>query len=64
MVSAFQLKKNVANACILDIVINKFSYRQELSIVILFEVDKYTKIGLYNTVLLLYLAINLKIKSS
>ena len=53
----------MANACILGIIISKLGYKQELSLVILFEVDESPKVGLNNTVQLLCLAISLKIES-
>ena len=48
---------------IFGIVICKLSYCQGPSPIVLFKVDKNLKIGLYNTFLLLYLAISLRIKN-
>lgn len=53
----------MAGAYIFSIVIKKLSYWQELCLVILFKIDKNSKINFYYIILLFDLAVNLKIKS-
>ena len=53
----------MTDACIFLIVISKFGYRQKPSAIILLEIDKSPKIGLYNTVLLFCFAVYLRLKS-
>ena len=53
----------MADACIFGILISKLCYKQEPSLIILLEIDKDPKVGLYDTVLLLYLTVCLKLKN-
>ena len=62
MVAVVQLKKSVAGACILGIVISKLGHGQELGPIILFEIDKNLKVGLHGAVLPLCLAVCLRVK--
>ena len=54
---AIQLKKSIADISILCIIIGKISYRQQLSPVILFVVDKSPEISFNSDVLRFCLAI-------
>ena len=54
----------MTNNGILCIIISKFSHKKELSLIILFVIDKNLEIGHYYTVLLLSLVINLRIKGN
>ena len=54
----------MTNASIFCIIISKFSYKKESSLIILFVIDKNLEIDLYYTILPWSLAINLKVKSS
>lgn len=64
MVARIEFKKNIANICSFYFIIGKFGYWQELSLVILFIINKCLKIKLYNIVLFFNITINLKIKSN
>lgn len=64
MITAIQLEKNVIEPIFLSIIICNFSSWQEHSLIILIKIDENRKINFYDNVLLLYLTINLKIKSS
>ena len=64
MVSAIELKRRVTGACILGIVISKLSHRKKLFPVILFKVDKGSKVNFYCTISSLGLAVCLKMESS
>lgn len=57
VIAAVQLKKRVASASIFGIVICKFSYWQELGLIILFKIDENLKVSHYSTILPLGLAI-------
>lgn len=63
MIAAVQLGKCVAGACIVDIVISKFSHGQEPSHIVLLKIDKDLKISLHSAVLPLCLIVYLRIKS-
>lgn len=54
----------MASIYIFDIILCKFGYQKELSLVILFKVNKSLKIGLYYTILALYLLISLRVEYS
>ena len=58
-----KLKKGVANASILGIIVNKLRYKKKLYLIILFEVDKCVKVCFYNAILILGLTIYLRKKS-
>ena len=47
IVAAIQLKSYMINANIFEIVISKFGHGQKSGLIILFEIDKYTKIYFY-----------------
>ena len=53
----------MARTSILGVVICKLGYGYEPSPIVLFEIDKGTKINLYSTILVFCLAINLRIQS-
>lgn len=53
-------KKDIASTCIFNIVIHKFG---ELSLIILFKINKNYNLNFYNTILLFNLAIFLRIKA-
>lgn len=53
----------MAGSYFFGIVINKFGYKKELSLVILFKIDKSLKIGFHCTIVTIGLTVNLKIKS-
>lgn len=57
MIAAVQLKKHMANASFLCIIISEFSYWQKLGQIILLKIDKSTKISLQSAVLSFCLAI-------
>lgn len=55
----------MANTHILNIIINKYDYRQKFSLIVLFEINKKSlEIRFYKDILLFYLAVGLKIKSN
>lgn len=60
MITTVKLKKYVANAYILGIIVSKLCYKKKPSPVILFLINKDLKIG---TILLLSLAISLWVES-
>lgn len=62
MVTIIKLKKHMANACILCIIVGKFSYWKELSPIIFLVINKNPEVGFYCTVLSLGLAISLRIE--
>lgn len=62
MIAIVKLKKYMANAYILRIVVNKLNHQEKSSLIILRVVDKSLKIGFYHTVLPLCLAISLSVK--
>lgn len=64
MIFVVQLKRCMINASIFGIVISKLSLVKESSSVILFEVNKSIKIGLFTTILTLGLAISPRVKRS
>ena len=64
IIFAIELEKYIANASIFGIIIDKLSYLKELSLVILFKIDKNLKISFYYAILFLDLAVYLKIEDS
>ena len=59
-----KLKRFMANASILCIVISKLRYEKKLYSIILLEINKSLEVGFYYTILPLSLTIYLQIKSS
>ena len=54
----------MANIYILGVVVSKLGYRQEPYLIILFKIDKGSRIGLYDAVLLLRLTVYLRMERS
>ena len=59
MISAIELKKRVIGTSIFGIIIDKFRYKKELYLVILFEIDKSLKVSFYYIILLFDLIVYL-----
>ena len=59
MISIIKLKKHVIGISILSIIISKLHYKKKLYPIILFKIDKSSKIGFYYTISLFDLAIYL-----
>ena len=59
MISAIELEKRVTSASIFGIIIDKFRYRKKPCPVILYEINKSSKIGFYYTILSFNLTIRL-----
>ena len=64
MISVIELKRCLANADILSVVVCKLRYRKKLCPIILLEVDKSSKIGFYCIILPLSLAVDLWMEDS
>lgn len=64
MITIIELKKCIANAHILNIIVYKISYRQELSPIILLSIQKNLIIYFYCTIQSLGLTIFLLIKDT
>ena len=64
MVATVQLKRCVAGACILGVVISKLGHWQELCPIILFKVDKGLKVGIHGAVLPFCLTVYLRMEGS
>ena len=62
MISAIELKKCIAGAGILGIVVNELCHEKKLCPVILLEVDKGLEVGFYRTILPLSLAVCLRVE--
>ena len=62
MISAIELKKCVAGASILGIIVSKLCYGKKPCPIILFEVDKGSEVGFYHTILPLSLTIRLRVE--
>ena len=58
-ISAIKLKRYMADASILGIIINKLYYKKKPCLIILLKVDKILKISFHHTILPLNLAVNL-----
>ena len=54
----------MTDTCIYHIIIDKFAYQYELSLIILIKINKDLEIGLHSIVLFLSLAMNLRVKDS
>ena len=59
IISIVKLKKYIANISIFDIIISKYYYKKKLYLIILFKINKNTKISFYCTILFLNLAVYL-----
>ena len=59
MISAFELKRHVTDTSIFGIIIDKFRHKKKLYSVILFEIDKNSKIDFYYIILLFGLIVHL-----
>ena len=64
MISTVELKKSLANASILGIIVGKFRHEKKLCPIILFKVNKSLKVDFYCIILPLNLAVYLWVKSS
>lgn len=64
MIFTIKFKKCMTDTSIFSIIIPKLSYWKKFSPIVLFKVDKNSKIGCHNTILSYYLAMGLRIKSS
>ena len=64
MVAIVQLEQCVAGACIPSIIINKLDHLQEPCLIILFKVNKGSKVGFYGAVLPFRLTVYLRIEGS
>lgn len=53
----------MTSTCIFSIILYKFCYRMISFLIILFPINEYPEVGLYNTILSLSQAIYLRIKS-
>ena len=62
MISIIELEKCVAGASIFDIIIGKLCTKKKPCPIVLFDIDKSSKVGFYYAVLLFSLAIYLKKK--
>ena len=57
-----KFEKRVVGASILGIIISKFNYRKKPCLVILFEIDKNSKVGFHYTILPFGLTVHLWIE--
>ena len=64
MISAIKLEKYMVDADIFGIIVNKLYYKKKLCSIILFKINKSSKIEVYYIVLLFSPAIYLKIEGS
>ena len=64
MIFAIKLKKCIAGTSIFGIIVNKFYYKKKSYPIILFKINKSSKIGFYYIVLPLNLAICLRIEGN
>ena len=62
MIAAIQFKLCMAGACILGVVISELGHWQEPCPIVLFEIDKSSKVGLYGAILLFCLAVGLRVE--
>ena len=63
MISAVELKKRIASASILGIIVGKLCHGKEPCPIILFKVDESSEVGFYRTILFFSLAIHLRMQS-
>ena len=64
IISLVKLKRYIANVDIFGIIISKFCHKKKLYLIILFKVDKSSKIGFHCGILLFNLIIYLKIEGN
>ena len=64
MISAIKLKKRVADANILGIIISKLYRKKEPCSIILLKIDKSLKVGIYYAILLFNLIVCLWVKGN
>ena len=64
MISAIKLKRCVAGADILGIIVSKLRYRKKPCLIILLEVDESLEISFHHTILPLSLVVRLWIESN
>ena len=64
MISAIELKKCVAGAGILGVIVGKLYYKKKPCPIILLQVDKNLEISFYCTILLLYVVVRLQVEGS
>ena len=62
MIFAIELKKCMAGAGILGIVVSKLRYGKKPCPIILFKVDKGSEVGFHRTILSLSLAVRLRVE--
>ena len=62
IIFVIKLEKYIANMIIFDIIINKLPYKKELYLIILFDINKDSKIDFHYTIPFLNLTIYLKIE--
>ena len=58
MIFIIKFKKYISNTSIFGVIIDQLSYKKKLYLIILFKINKSSKIGLYYIILFLSLAIN------
>ena len=64
MISAIELERHLFCTGVSYVIINKFFYRYEFCLIVLFIINKDFEISFYYAVLLLSLVISLKVKNS
>ena len=64
MIFAIELKRYMANAGILSIIIGEFCYKKKPYSIILLEVDKDLEVGFHYTILSFNLAVRLRMEGS
>ena len=62
MISVIELKRHMAGISIFNIIIGKFRYKKKLCLVILFQIDKNSKVSFYYTILPFDLTVCLWVK--
>lgn len=62
MIFVFQFKKRIASTYIFGIIVYKSSHLQDFNLVVLFKINKNSKISFYSTILFNSLIISLKMK--
>lgn len=64
LVSIVKLKRHITNVCVFSIIIYNFNHWQWFCLIVLFKVNKNSKIDFYYAILSLILIISLSIKCS
>ena len=64
VIFAIEPKRHMASVSIFGIIIGKFYYKKKFYLVILFEIDKSSKVGFYPIILPFDLTINLLIEGN